>query len=274
MATSHQSFQEFERAGWEDPDIAAGYDEHISSVTTQSIAALLDAAGISHGSRVLDVAAGAGYVTSASARRGADPIGIDFSLAQVRMARERNPTLRFEQTDAEALPFGADTFDAVVNAFGMCHLPNPGIALLEAFRVLKSGGRVAFTVWDMPERAVVFGVIYAAVSTHGSMDVGLPIGPNFFLFSSPDASMNALRDAGFVSPSFQQVPQVWRIADPDKLFDMVAEGTVRAAATLRAQSPQVREFIRAALRATVATYKCGDHFEVPMPAVLATAVKP
>lgn len=86
--------------------------------------------------------------------------------------------------------------------------------------------------------------------------------------------MNALRDAGFVSASFQQVPQVWRIVDPDKLFDMVAGGTVRAAATLRAQTSQAREFIRAALRATVITYKCGDYFEVPMPAVLATAVKP
>ena len=193
MATSFQSFQKFERAGWEDPDIAAGYDEHLSSVTTQSIAALLDAAGVGHGSRVLDVATGAGYVASAAARRGADPIGIDFSLAQVRMARERNPSVRFEQADAEALPFGADTFDAVVNAFGMCHLPNPGIALLEAFRVLKSGGRVAFTVWDVPERAVGFGVIYAAVRAHDSMDVWLPIGPIFSVQKSRSEHERASR---------------------------------------------------------------------------------
>ena len=101
------------------------------------------------------------------------------------------PTVRFEQADAEALPFEPDTFDAVVNAFGMCHLPNPDLALREAFRVLKRGGRVAFSVWDVPERAVGFGALYAAVRAHGSMDVGLPAGPDFFLFSDPDQSTKA-----------------------------------------------------------------------------------
>jgi ubiquinone/menaquinone biosynthesis C-methylase UbiE len=190
------------------------------------------------------------------------------------MARERYPGLRFEQADAEALPFDPDTFDAVVNAFGMCHFPNPEIALQEAFRVLKHGGRVAFTVWDAPEHAVGFGAVYAAIRAHGSMDVGLPAGPNFFLFSDPEHSMEALVKAGFVSPSCRQVPQVWRVSDPDVIFEAVTEGTVRAAATVRAQSPGAREAIKAALRETVMTYKRGEYFEVPNPAVLATAVKP
>ncbi|MGE8366313.1 class I SAM-dependent methyltransferase [Cupriavidus sp.] len=176
--------------------------------------------------------------------------------------------------DAQALPFEPGTFDAVVNAFGMCHLPDPDLALREALRVLKPGGRVAFTVWDVPERAVGFGALYAAVRAHGTLDVGLPAGPNFFLFSDPDACAKALLGAGFVSPSCRQAPQSWRMATPDQLFEMVAAGTVRASATLRAQSPQAREAIRAALRDTVAAYASGDAFDVPMPALLATAVRP
>ena len=256
------------------PGVVTEYHEHLSGLTTQSADALLDAACVGDGSRVLDVATGAGYVAGAAAQRGADTIGIDFSAAQVRMARETYPTVRFEQADAEALPFEPDTFDAVVNAFGMCHLANPGVALREAFRVLKRGGRVAFTVWDMPEHAVGLGAVYAAIRAHGSIEVGLPTGPNFFLFSDPEQSARALLSAGFVSPSCRPVPQVWRIAAPDHVFDVITEGTVRAAATLRAQSPSAREAIRAAVRETVATHKRGDHFEVPMPAVLATAVKP
>jgi ubiquinone/menaquinone biosynthesis C-methylase UbiE len=274
MTQSPRSFREFEQAGWEDSGVVAAYHERLSGVTTQSVDALLDAAGVRDGTRLLDVATGAGYVAGAAARRGAEVVGIDFSAAQVRMARERYPAIRFEQADAEALPFEPESFDAIVNAFGMCHLPNPEAALSEAFRVLKRGGRVAFAVWDTPERAVGFGAVYAAVRAHGSLDVGLPVGPNFFLFSDPAQSIQALERAGFVSPSCRQIPQVWRIADPDELFQVVTTGTVRAAATLRAQSPEARDAIRAALRDTVTGYARGQFFEVPMPAIIATAVKP
>lgn len=274
MANHSQTFQEFELAGWEDSAVVAKYHEHVSDVTTQSVEALLDAAGVCNGSRVLDVATGAGYIAGAAAKRGADASGIDFSAAQVRMARERCPTVRFEQADAEALPFDSDTFDAVVNGFGLCHLPNPEVALCEAFRILKRGGRVAFTVWDMPERAVAFGAIYEAVRIHGATDVGLPAGPNFFLFSDPEQSRKALLNAGFVSPSCRQVPQTWRVTDPDQIFEALSEGSVRAGATLRAQSPSARQAIKAAMRDTFTAYKSGDSFPVPAPALLATAVKP
>lgn len=274
MVGSGQSFQEFEQAGWESSGVVAKYHEHLSAVTTQSISALLDAAEVGSTSNVLDVATGAGYVAGAAAARGADAIGIDFSAAQVGMAREGFPGLRFEQADAESLPFGANAFDAVVNGFGMCHLPNPDAALREAFRVLKPGGRVAFTVWDLPERAVGFGALYDAVRAHGSMDVGLPVGPSFFLFSDPEQSRRALLEAGFVSPSFRQVPQVWRVSGTDYLFDAVTQGTVRAGATVRAQSPQAKQAIRAALGDLLARYRDGDAYDVPMPAVVAAALKP
>jgi SAM-dependent methyltransferase len=234
---------------------------------------LLDAAGVRNGSRVLDVATGAGYIAAAAALRGADTIGIDFSAAQVRTARERYPSVRFDQADVEALPFDPDTFDAVVNGFGRYHLSNPDVALREAFRVLRCGGCMAFTVWDTPEHAVGLGAVYAAIRAHGSMDVGLPTGPNFFLLSDSEYSLRALVNAGLVSPSYRPVPQVWRISDPDQVFEAITEGTVRAAATLRAQHPSAREAMRAALRDTVTAHKRGEYFEIPMPAVLAAAVK-
>lgn len=269
-----RSFHEFELAGWEDTGVVANYDEHLSGVTTQSVEALLDAAGVRDGVRVLDVATGAGYIAAAAAERGARAIGIDFSMAQVQTARERHPDVRFEHADAEALPFDSGSFDAVVSGFGVCHLPDPDRALGEALRVLRHGGRVAFTVWAPPERAVAFGALYAAIRAHGTMDVGLPVGPNFFLFSDPEQCARALSGAGFASPSCQEVPQVWRLTDPDDLFEVIARGSVRAAATLRAQSPTARRAIREAMRDVVTGYSVGDYFEVPAPAVLATAVKP
>lgn len=268
------SFGDFELAGWEDEATAAEYDRQLSLVTIQSIEALLDDAGVKRGHKVLDVASGAGYVAAAAAQRGADPVGIDFSTTQVRLARARYPRIRFEQANAEALPFDPESFEAVVTAFGLCHLPDPDLALREAFRVLKPGGRVAFSVWDQPERVIGLGALYDAIREHGSTDVGLPAGPNFFLFSSPEQSIEALCRAGFDSPTFRTVPQVWRSSDPDKLFAMLATGTVRAAATLRAQSPEARKRIREAVRQTISAYQRDGDYEIPMPAVVAAAVKP
>lgn len=269
-----RSFGDFELAGWEDEATAAQYDRHLSVVTTQSVEALLDDAGVASGHKVLDVATGAGYVAAAAAQRGADPLGIDFSTTQVRLARARYPSIRFERANAESLPFGPESFDAVVNAFGLCHLPNPDLALREAFRVLKPGGRVAFSVWDQADRVIGIGALYAAIRAHGSMEVGLPAGPSFFLFSSAEQSIQTLRDAGFDSPTFRSVAQVWRASDPDQLFTMLATATVRASATLRAQSSEARQAIREAMRQTISAYRQGTEYVVPMPAVVATAVRP
>jgi SAM-dependent methyltransferase len=274
MDDSNQAFADFERAGWESASVVAKYDELLSAVTTQSVEAVLDAAGVGPGTRLLDVAAGAGYLAGAAVQRGADAVGIDFSIAQVRLARRRYPRIRFEQADAQALGFPEDTFDAVVCGFGICHLPDPDRALREAFRVLKRGGRVAFTVWDVPERAVGFGAVYGAIRDHGSVDVGLPDGPSLFLFSDPVQSSRALLAAGFVTPSCRPVPQTWRMTDPDELFATLAEGTVRAGAILRAQEAAALGRIRASVREAVARYRSGDLYQLPMPAALATAVKP
>jgi len=274
MAEPTQSFRDFEHTGWEDQAVCAHYDEQLSRITRQSITALLDAAGVHRGTRVLDVATGPGYVAGAAAERGAEAYGLDFSAVQVTMARHRYPGVPFEQSDADALPFPAASFDAVVSAFGMPHFPDPEVVVREAYRVLKPGGRFAFTVWDVPDRVVGFGAIYEAIRAHGTLDVGLPVGPNFFLFSDPTQSQRVLQAAGFASPSITAVPQVWSVAAPEEVFDVTLQGSVRAAATLRGQSPAAREAIKAAVSQVISGFRRGDQYEVPMPAVLAAAIKP
>ena len=274
MAEAFGAFREFELAGWANVDVVLGYHEQISVVTVQVSGPLLDAAGVQNGARVLDVATGAGYVAAAAKIRRAIPVGLDFSPAQVALARKTSESIRFEVADAEVLPFEDGEFDAVVCAFGMCHFPNPGAAVQEAARVLKSGGRFAFAVWDTPDRAVGFGAINAAIGEHGARPTDLPPGPDFFRFSTPAESLKTLEDAGFVSLKFQHVPQLWRLADADQLYTAITGGSVRAAATIQAQTQAAREEIRRAIKGSVESWKVGDHYEIPMPAVVASGVKP
>ena len=146
MAAS-EAFREFEHAGWITDSVVVSYHRQLGEVTRSCIPDLLDAAGLKAGDRVLDVACGAGYAAAAAHSRGANATGVDFSVAQIRLAEQSYPGIRFVEGDAEALPFTDGNFDVVLNAFGLHHFPNPDVATAEAFRVLKPGGTFAYASW-------------------------------------------------------------------------------------------------------------------------------
>jgi SAM-dependent methyltransferase len=265
-------FAALERAGWR--AVPAAYDAGFARLTGQAAGPLLDAAGVTAGTRVLDVATGPGYAADAASRRGARVTGVDFSATMVELARALVPQASFRVADAEELPFDDAAFDAVVMNFGLLHLARPERALDEAARVLRPGGRFAFTVWAPAEDATAFGIILRAIAAHGDPHVPLPHGPPFFRFSDPAERERALRGAGFVEPGVTRAPQTWRLQRDDDLFHIMLDGTVRTAALLRAQRPDALAAIRAATTAEAATHRRNGHVELPMPAVLAAARKP
>jgi len=257
-----QSFREFEHQGWQ--EIASRYHDGFAAVTTQSVSALLDAVNVNNGDRVLDIACGPGYVAAAAEARGAVATGVDFSSEMVAEARAKHPGIDFREDDAEGLSLPDAGFDAVVMNFGMLHLGRPERALQEAQRVLRPGGRFAFTVWDTPDRAVGFGIVIRAIQKYGDLNVPIPPGPPFFRFSDPEESKRALAAAGFHSIAVTQVLQIWRLPSPDTLFDVMYNGSVRNAALLRAQTPDVVGKIREEIRREVEA----KQNTLPMPAVL------
>jgi SAM-dependent methyltransferase len=274
MTEQGTSFHDFEHQGWSTEEIATGYHDALSPITTQTVGALLDAAGVGRGTRVADVATGAGYAAAAAAERGAVVVGVDFSTAQLALARRLYPGVEFREGDAGALPFPDGSLDAVVSNYGVPHFPDPDAFLREALRVLRSGGRIASSVWAAPAESVGLGIVYGAVQAHGRMDVSLPPGPNFFLFSDPAQCERSLQAAGFRSAAVTKVPQVWRVASPDAPFEAVMRGTVRAAALLRAQTPEALAAIRDAIRKAASAYTRDGAIELMMPAVIAAAERP
>jgi SAM-dependent methyltransferase len=271
MIFEPEKFHSFEHAGWE--SIPFEYHQAFGSLTTQTIEALLDAARVKRGMTFLDIASGPGYVAAAAAKREATVLGVDFSAAMVAHAQQLHAGIDFREGDAERLPLGSGLFDAAAMNFGILHLGQPEAALSEVYRVLRSGGRFAFSVWTKPEETIGFGIVLRAVESHGEPRVELPEGPPFFRYSDPEECTNGLLVAGFESPVLTKVSQIWRLPAGDGLFNAMKDSTVRTAGLLRAQKPAVLNKIRDAMQLEVEKYTKGDVVELPMPALIASAVK-
>jgi SAM-dependent methyltransferase len=254
--------------------VAISYHRNLGEVTTGCIPELIRAAGVIAGHKVLDVACGAGYVAAAARYRGAEAIGVDFSEAQVRLAEQTYPDLRFIQGDAENLPFDAGEFDAVLNAFGMLHVPNPDRASAEAYRVLKPSGRFGYASWTDATRCVLFSMVFDAIREHGSLDVGLPPGPNFFSCGDLDYATEMLGRAGFTNISATEIPLVWRVSSPETVIDAISSGTVRAAAVIKRQKPEDMERIRTNLHEKILSYEQDGGYAIPASACVFTGHKP
>jgi SAM-dependent methyltransferase len=113
--------------------------------------ALVAACDVGPGDRVLDVAAGDGNVAVAAAGTGARVTAADFAPPLVAAGRARTAGLgldvRWDEADAEALPYADGAFDVVTSAFGLMFAPRPEVAIAEAFRVVRPGGAVGLTAW-------------------------------------------------------------------------------------------------------------------------------
>jgi SAM-dependent methyltransferase len=269
-----QPFKTLEHAGWSEFGVSQTYENWFTSLTSQSSEPLLEAVGAGPGVRLLDVATGPGHLASLAASRGASVLGVDVSPAMVEIAQRLYASVEFRIGDAEELPFPPASFDAVVMNYGLLHLSRPELAIAEAFRVLRPGGRFAFTVWAPPNVARGFGLILDSVQAKGNPNVPLPPGPPFFRFSDHAEARLALEAAGFVEVSVIDVPQRWRLPNADALLEVYEEGTVRTRALLKGQTPQAMQAIRDAVHEAARAFASGDFLDIPMPAVLSTGVKP
>jgi SAM-dependent methyltransferase len=266
-----ETVRAFEHAGWQ--RAAAEYNASFARACACFVEPLLDAAGVAGGTQVLDLCCGTGLVAAAAARRGAAPTGVDFSSAMLAEARRAHPHLRFDEGDGEALPYPDRSFDAIVANLGIHHVSRPGKAVAEALRVLRPGGRLAFTTWATPADNVAWRLLFDAIRAHGDLAAANapPSGGNL---GTSEAVLNLLRDAGFAICLAAQVRREWLVTAPRDIVVALASGTVRTAALIAAQPTGARPAIEAAVAEAAAPYGGDDGFAVPIVAVLAYGVKP
>ncbi|MGS0755960.1 class I SAM-dependent methyltransferase [Roseateles sp. GG27B] len=150
-------------------------DYSIIGTTLQIVGELLaEACDLRTDERVLDVAAGNGNATLAAARRGCKVTSTDYVGALLERGAERARAERlevsFQTADAEALPFAANTFDAVLSSFGVMFTPDQDKAAAELLRVCRPGGRIGMANWA-PDGFI--GQLFKTIGRHVAPPAGV-----------------------------------------------------------------------------------------------------
>jgi ubiquinone/menaquinone biosynthesis C-methylase UbiE len=178
----------------------SAYDGYIGRWSRLFVPAVLAAAEIAPGYRVLDISTGTGEAAlMALPIVGASGlvIGADISHAMVAAARDRlnEPSFWPVAADGQALPFADGSFDAVICELGLQFFPDPALGLLECRRVLHLGGCAAACVISTPDRAPMAGILADVISRF------LPKQRNILYFSfalaDPRRLEQLLASAGF-----------------------------------------------------------------------------
>jgi len=129
----------------------AGDYHHIERYLEHNIRDFYERLSIAPGSRLLDVACGSGGLALVAAREGIDATGVDLAPSMVEKARARaeaqNLSVRFEEADAENLPFADASFDVVTSLIGAMFAPRPEMVAKELLRVCSPGGTIAMANW-------------------------------------------------------------------------------------------------------------------------------
>lgn len=135
----------------------AGDFSQIANFTAKEAENFVARLGIAPGTKVLDVACGTGNTAIPAARSGADATGVDIATNLLEMARKRaaaeNLQIRFQEGDAEDLPFPDRSFDLVLTMYGAMFAPRPEKVAAELIRVCRPGGMIAMANWT-PEGLV------------------------------------------------------------------------------------------------------------------------
>ncbi|MGW2516497.1 class I SAM-dependent methyltransferase [Streptomyces sp. NPDC001617] len=240
MIDTTEAFDAAEREMW--GGRAEAYAGSFARLCAHPVGALLDAGGVAVGARVLDVGTGTGAVALAALERGARVVGVDADEGMVRVARGHG-------VDASVavlpeLPFPGGEFDAVLANFVLNHVGRPRAALAESRRVLRSGGRVAVTVWGGGPN-VGMELLGRACEAAGAVapDYLPRLDPGEDFERTADGLAGLLAEAGFREVRCREVRWEHR-AGVDEWWSGAAAGIGNVGRVVGSQSPETVVRIR------------------------------
>ncbi|GID97858.1 class I SAM-dependent methyltransferase [Amorphoplanes digitatis] len=217
MATTFdpRQYKETTRAQWQDAAEAwHRWGPTIERWLGPATERMLDAAGVTKGSRVLDVAAGAGGQTLAAAHRAGpdgEVLATDIAPAILEYAAKAATdaglgNITTAERDGERLGLDGADFDAAVSRVGLIYFPDQQAALSGIRAALRPGGKFSSVVYSTADRNGFFAIPVGIIRRRAQLPPPAPGQPGPFSLGAPGAAEQALGAAGFRDVTVEAVP--------------------------------------------------------------------
>jgi SAM-dependent methyltransferase len=257
---------------------------HIAAFSRGATDAILEAAQLRPGLRVLDLASGVGDPAlsiaakiAPSGRVTATDLGPGMISLAEELARKKGiANIEFREASAESLPFADQSYDVVTCRFGAMFFPDLAKAFRECLRVLKSGGRAAFVAWGKKEQpffSTTAGILLKHVPVPPPPPD--PEGPSLFMFGERDRLRHALEAAGFASvhEGARIVNGPWA-GTPEEYWEQFSEVAAPFRPMLAQLTPEKKAAAVVEILAALKKFWNGRELNMPLEIVIGTGMRP
>lgn len=207
---------------------------------------------------VLDIAAGTGEpgLTIASLVKNGKVVITDLAEDMVAIAKENAAARGIKNIETVAcdvteMPFADNSFDAISCRFGFMFFPDMLLAAKEMARVLKPGGRIATSVWNIPEKNFWITATMGTISRNIEMPAPVPGAPGMFRCAKEGLMAEIFRLAGLKNVSVTEAVGRMNCGTTNTYWEVMTEVAAPVVAALSSADDSLKEKIRTEVFAAI-----------------------
>ena len=229
---------------------------------------------------ILDIAAGTGEpgLTIANMLQGGKVVLTDVAEDMLAIALSNAEHRGIKNIDTKAcdvceLPFANESFDAISCRFGFMFFPDMQLAANEMARVLKAGGRVATSVWNIPDKNFWVTAMMGTINKNMELPTPPAGAPGMFRCCKPGMMKEIFEKAGFKNIQEQEVPTTLNAGTADVYWNMMTEIGAPIVAALSKADDAMRKKIKEEVFALIGKKYPEDKVAVEASAIVISAEK-